>query len=121
MPWIQDNVDDKIQAALGTNDLKSICIDTLDCKSWIANEFLDILCSYVQTETSLEKIIFKTFMYQCEPFTEEVMTRLTKMCPSLSQLQLSAMSGLTEEGRLSMAILLRQIIQKNSPIRVLNL
>ena len=43
--WIIEEVDDKIQTALGTDDLNSLCIEHLKCKSWVANEFLDMLCS----------------------------------------------------------------------------
>ena len=43
------------------------------------------------------------------------------MCPNLSHLQLSSMDELTEAGRLSMVSLLRQIVQSNPPIQVLNM
>ena len=46
MPWIMDDVDEKIQDALGTDQLSSLAIDGLDCKSWVANEFLDLLTCY---------------------------------------------------------------------------
>ena len=43
------------------------------------------------------------------------------MCPRLSHLELSEMDGLNEAGRISMASLLRQIIQNNPPIATLNM
>ena len=49
------------------------------------------------------------------------MTRLANMCPCISHLQLSAMSKLSEAGRLSLARLFIQIIQENPPIKILNM
>ena len=46
IPWIIDDVEDKIQTALGIDNLTSLHIENLYCKSWVANEFLDMLCSY---------------------------------------------------------------------------
>ena len=43
MPWIIDDFEDKIQAALGMNHLNSLLISDLNCKSLVANEFLDLL------------------------------------------------------------------------------
>ena len=61
MPWIIDDVDDKIQAALGMENLTNLNIEYLNCKSWVANEFLDMLCSYDIPEQGLEKLTFKDF------------------------------------------------------------
>ena len=57
MPWIIDDVEDKIQTALGMGHLNSLEIVYLDCKSWVANEFLDVLTCYDLPEHGLEKII----------------------------------------------------------------
>ena len=46
MPWIIDEVDDKIESALGMNHLTCLKIANLYCESWVANEFLDLMCSY---------------------------------------------------------------------------
>ena len=61
MPWIIDDVDDKIQAALGMENLTNLNIEYLNCKSWVANEFLDMLCSYDIPEQGLEKLTFHDF------------------------------------------------------------
>ena len=45
MPWIIDDVSDKVDSALGVNHLTSLNIYLLICKSWVANEFLDLMCS----------------------------------------------------------------------------
>ena len=46
MPWIIDDVSDKVETALGMNHLKSLLFRGLNCKAWVANEFLDLMCSY---------------------------------------------------------------------------
>ena len=46
MPWITDEVEYKIETALGMGHLSILHIHALDCKSLVANEFLDVLCSY---------------------------------------------------------------------------
>ena len=46
MPWIIDDVADKIDTVLGINHLTSLKVAGLKCKPWVANEFLDELCSY---------------------------------------------------------------------------
>ena len=46
MPWIIDDVSDKIETALGMENITSLHIADLNCKSWVANEFLDLMCSY---------------------------------------------------------------------------
>ena len=68
MPWIIDDVEDKIQTALGMNHLNSLEISDLSCKSWVANEFLDVLTCYDLPEHGLGKLIFRCFAEQCEPF-----------------------------------------------------
>ena len=42
-PWIIEDIEDKIQTSLGIGHLNSLFIDFLDCKSCVANEFLDLL------------------------------------------------------------------------------
>ena len=86
MPWISDDVDDKIQVALGMDHLKSIEIDKLYCKSSVANEFLNFLTCYDLPEHGLDKLIFNNFRSHCEPFEEQVIYRLANICPRLSHL-----------------------------------
>ena len=68
MPWIMDDVDEKIQNALGTDQLGSLAIDGLDCKSWVANEFLDLLTCYDIPAQGLNKLSLEWFNSNCEPF-----------------------------------------------------
>ena len=90
--------------------LESLYIEALNSKSWIANELLDVLTCSDLTEQGLNKLILKRINNKCEPFEEDVMIRLAYMCPSISYLQLSEMTELSEVGKLSIASLFRQII-----------
>ena len=121
VPWIIEDFEDKVQTALGMCHLNSLEIARLDTKSWVANEFLDALCCYDLAEEGLNKLVLTDFLRSCEPFSEEVMSRLANMCPNISHLDLSHMNCLTEAGRVSMASLLRQIVQHNPPIIILNM
>ena len=121
MPWIAEDVSDKVESALGMGHLTSLYISDLNCKSWVANEFLDLMCSYELPEQGLNKLIFYNFQNQCAPFEEEVMTRLAAMCPNITHLELSAMASLSEAGILSMVTLLRKIVQRDPPITDLNM
>ena len=90
--------------------LRSIRIERLTCKSWVANEFLDLLTCYDIDEKGLDTLIFNLFRKNCERIDEEVVSRLATMCPRLSNLQLSHMYELPLEGKISMVNLFRQII-----------
>ena len=96
MPWITDEVEDKIQTALGMDHLTSLNVSCLNCKSWVANEFLDVLCSYDMPEQGLDKLTMDCFDQQIEPFEEEVITRLANICTYLTHIQLSMMDSMTE-------------------------
>ena len=61
MPWIINDVEDKIQAALGMSHLNSLEIKELDCKSWVVNELIDLLCCYDLPENGLAKLQFIFF------------------------------------------------------------
>ena len=80
IPWIIDDVEEKIQTALGIGHLKSLYASGLESKSWVANEFLDVLYCYDLPENGLDKFIFSGFKKECEQFEEEVLTRLANMC-----------------------------------------
>ena len=56
MPWIVDVVDDKIQTALGRSNLSSLYIDSLKCKSFVAEEFLYHLTVYELAEQGLSTL-----------------------------------------------------------------
>ena len=61
MPWLIGDVEDKIQTALGITQLNSLRVQDLRCKSVVANEFLDLLCSYDMPEYGLDKLSFRYF------------------------------------------------------------
>ena len=46
IPWIIDDVEEKIETALGIGHLNSLEIRLLESTSWVANEFLDVLTCY---------------------------------------------------------------------------
>lgn len=117
VPWIIDEVDEKIQNALGTDHLNSIEIENLNSKSWVANEFLDLLTCYDIPAQGLNKLSLIWFDKNCEPFEDEVVSRLANLCPNLTYLALSHMAYLTEAGMLQIFNLFRQIIQNNPPIK----
>ena len=94
VPWIIEDFEDKIQTTLGIGQLNSLAISRLDCKSiWVSNELLDLLTSFDLPEQGLEKLSLIRFgaskispetFYEPEPFEDEVMSRLSKMCHNLS-------------------------------------
>ena len=47
VPWIVDEVEEKISNALGMDQLSSLIIKALICKAVVANEFLDVLTCYI--------------------------------------------------------------------------
>ena len=53
MPWIIDDIEDKIQTNLDMNQLTSIYIEYLWAKSSVANELLDLLTCYDLAEHGL--------------------------------------------------------------------
>ena len=110
MPWIFNDIEDKIQTALGVDELKSVIISKLNCVSWVANEFLEVLCCNDLPEQGLEKLILNEFSRECDTFKEDVVTRIASICPHLSHLEMSLMHELSEAGRMSIVSLLRQII-----------
>ena len=60
VPWIAEEVEEKISTALGTDQLTSIYIDQLKCEAVEANEFLELLTFYV-AEHGLEKLDLRQF------------------------------------------------------------
>ena len=61
MPWIVNDVSDKIENSLGMDHLSSLKVEYLLCKPWVANEFLDLSCNYDLHENGLDKLIFDSF------------------------------------------------------------
>ena len=91
MPWIIDDVDEKVENALGPGQLSSLKISILSCESWVANEFLDLMCGYDLPEQGLEKLNLSYFDEKCLPFEDEVITRVANICPHLTHFELSHM------------------------------
>ena len=60
IPWIVDEVEEKISTALAMDQLSSIYIDALMCKAVVANEFLDHLTCHI-AEHGLEKLDLRKF------------------------------------------------------------
>ena len=121
MPWIPDEAEDKIQTALGMEQLSSLSIQRLKCKSWVANEFLDAITSYDMPDKGLDKLILSRFEKEVAPFEEEVLSRLINMSITVSHLELSAFFYLTEVDRMQIVSLFRQIVSRNPPLKVLNM
>ena len=67
-PWITYEVDDKVESALSLGHLSSMDISMLECESWVANEFLDLMCGYDLPEQGLVKLNLSHFKPKCEPF-----------------------------------------------------
>ena len=61
MPWIVEEIESKVEADLGMEQLTSFHIVSMNCKSWIANEFLDNLCNYSLPEQGLDRLILDSF------------------------------------------------------------
>ena len=55
--YIIEDVEDSIQTTLGMGNLSSLKISGLKSKSWVANEFLDMLCCYTHLEQGIDKLI----------------------------------------------------------------
>ena len=72
-PWIIDNVEEKIQTAQANTPIHSLCIGVLEAKSWVANQFIDLLLCQDISENGLEKLTLNNFHQNCEPFEDEVM------------------------------------------------
>ena len=81
IPWIIEDMEDKIQTALGMGHLNSLEISNLHSKSSVANEFLDSLTCCDLSEHGLNKLSFGGIALTAEPFEEEVVARMAKMCP----------------------------------------
>ena len=80
--------------------LTNLRIENLECKSWVANEFLDVLTCYDLPEQGLDKLTLSSFRENCFPLEKEVVTRMANMCPHLSELCLISMFDLSEASRL---------------------
>ena len=86
MSYIIEDVEEKIQSALGTNQLSCLEIhEILHCKPWVLNEFLDLLTCYDIPEQGLDRFVLNDFVYY-EHFEDEVLNRLANICPRISHL-----------------------------------
>ena len=72
-------------------------------------------------DDSLKKLVLSNIQQKCFPIEDDVVSRLAQSCTRLQHLQLTGMFELTEEARMSVGGLVREIIQKNPPLTHLNL
>ena len=76
--------------------MSSLYIVGLKSKSYVANEFLNLLTCFEIPEHGLDKLVLQRFEMQCFPFEEgDVISRLAEISPCLSSLQMSFMDRLT--------------------------
>ena len=120
-PWIIDEMEDRIQTTLGMDQLNSIEITGIKCKSWVANELLDLLTCFDIPDHGLDKLKLRAFDPQCGPFEEEVVARLANMCPNITHLNLSCMAYQSEASRLQIVTLFRLIIQQKPQLELLDM
>ena len=59
MPFLLDEVENKLNEALQGNSLESLEIHELDCKSLVANSFFDYIASLYLSDTSFKKLILR--------------------------------------------------------------
>ena len=76
-PWIIEDVEDKIQTALGNSPIHSIDILKMQAKTWVSNQFFDLLlCQDIDSNGFQKLSINNLYQSDCESFEEEVLTRL---------------------------------------------
>ena len=85
-PWIIDEVEDKIQSNLGNSQIHNLYIAVLQAESWVVNQFFDLLLSQNFAEQGLRKLKLVHFKPKCEPFEDEIMSRLASKCPNIKDL-----------------------------------
>ena len=59
MPWILEEVEEKLNKVYHGKPLESIEIEGLECKSFIANQFFDFIASLDLADNSFKKLIIK--------------------------------------------------------------
>ena len=59
MPWIIEEVEEKLNKVYQGKPLESIEIEGLECKSFIANQFFDFIVSLDLADNGLKKLIIK--------------------------------------------------------------
>ena len=91
MPWIVDDIEDKIQSFLGNNQLYSLRIMQLNCDKWVANEFFNLFLCHDIPENGLQKLILDEFKSPCFPLEEDIVSRIVNICPCLTNIQMSMM------------------------------
>ena len=72
----------------------------MDCKTWVASEFFETLLSSEFHDDGLQKLVLQDLSRQCEPFSNEVLTRLAQACAKLKHFELRDMHDreLSSEG-----------------------
>ena len=71
------------------------------------NQYIDLLLSQDIAEHGLQKFKIMNIYQECEPFEDEIMTRLAQRCPNIKQLELTGMHKLSEAGRMQLGSLFR--------------
>ena len=60
MQWVVDEVEEKINKVYKGKQLESLKIVNLDCKTWVANEVLDLMASQDLADNSLKNLTLET-------------------------------------------------------------
>ena len=60
MQWVLDEVEEKINKVYKGKQLDSLKIVNLDCKTWVANEVLDLMASQDLADNSLKNLTLET-------------------------------------------------------------
>ena len=79
----------------------------MSAKPWVANQYIDLLLSQDIAEHGLQKLKIMYIEPICEPFEDDIMTRLAQKCPYIKNLELKAMNMLSEVGRMQVGSLFR--------------
>ena len=97
MSWVIDMLDEKITNNI-TDEVHTIEIQNLDCKNWVASELFETMLSLELHPDGINKLVLRCFYSQCEPFNNEVMTRLSQAFANLKHLEVASMQRLSAEG-----------------------
>ena len=99
MAWIVDDIEDKIQSAMGIDQLYSLRIMKMYCDSNVSNEFFNFFICHDLPDNGLEKLILDDFKSPCFPLEEDVVSRMVNICTYLTTLQLSKMYMLNDQAK----------------------
>ena len=92
MPWILDEVEEKLNKVYQGQQLESLEIHGLDCKSSVANLFLDFMASLDLKNDSFKNLVISKMTYKCIPIEDDVLSRLAQSCSRLEHLEMTEMN-----------------------------